>query len=219
MLARQLLSACTLREVRCGATICGPDSDAAGLVGLADGRLAMEIPAGPDDPVQFAVVTPGFVLSDLPVPPGLARPVAAVAASPSTILSATPRRLAALVAAHPEVAPAITRLVTINLWTTLGLLSMLRRQDNAERLASLLCLLAGNDLSDGLVLPLSQTELASMAALSRTTLVAALRDLEELGLVHTRYRLVRICNAAGLEAVARGTARILPERSHRRLAS
>jgi CRP-like cAMP-binding protein len=204
LLARRILAACTRRHLRCGATVYGPETPAAGLVGPVSGRIRMEIQSGPDDSVQFAVVTPGFVLSDLPVPPGLARPAAAVAASPCTILAASPRRLAALGAADPEVAPALTRLVTINLWTTLGFVSMLRRQDNGEQVASLLCLLAGKDLADGLRLPVTQAELASMAAISRTTLVAALRTLERLDLIAGDYRAIVVRDAAGLQALRDG---------------
>jgi len=205
LLARRILAACTRRHLRCGVAVYGPDTPAAGLVGLAAGRIRVEIESGPDDPGQFAVVTPGFVLSDLPVPPGLTRPVAAVATSPCTILAASPRRASELCAADPEVAPALIRLVTINLWTTLGFVSMLRRQDNGERVATLLCLLAGTDLADGLRLPVSQAELASMAAISRTTLVGALRILERLDLVACDYRIIVVRDAAGLLALCNGT--------------
>lgn len=143
-------------------------------------------------------MTPGFVLSDMPIPTGLDRPVAAIADRSCRLWVASPARLHALAAVEPGLEAALTRLVTLNLWTTLQLIAMLRRQDPVQRIAALLVILAGADLADGFDLAVTQADLASMAAVGRTTLAAGLHQMEQLGLVRPGYRRIRIERAQGL---------------------
>lgn len=199
-LARRILAACEERSVGPGETIFGPHTPPRGLVGLERGAIRLEIVSGPQDPPLFANVTPGFVLSDIPIPDGLDRPVTALADRSCCLRIASPARLRALAAIEPGLDAALARLLTLNLWMTLQLLAMLRRQDPVQRVAALLVILAGADLADGLGLAVTQADLASMAAIGRTTLSAALRELEQQGLVTPGYRLVRIVHAEGLLA-------------------
>ncbi|MFQ3596560.1 MAG: helix-turn-helix domain-containing protein, partial [Sphingomonadaceae bacterium] len=92
----------------------------------------------------------------------------------------------------------------LNLWTSLEIIATLRRQSNIERLAALFLTLAGKDLADGLHLKVAQSDLAAMAATGRTTLVAALRKLEDLGLVSVGCRSIVPCDVAGLQALRDG---------------
>ncbi|WP_448579505.1 Crp/Fnr family transcriptional regulator [Thermaurantiacus sp.] len=209
-LARAIVAGCALKSVERDATIYDSHSGPHGLVGLAQGQIRMEIVAGPADATLFAVVTPGFCLSDMPIPPGLFRPVAAVAQTSCLLLVASPKRLEELAARHPGVEAAVTRLVTINLWTTLGLVSMLRRQDKVEQVATLLCALAGDQLADGHRICTSQGDLASMAAIGRTTLVEALRALESLRLLRVGYRAIEILDSRGLAALRDGEREVRP---------
>ncbi|MCS6987850.1 MAG: hypothetical protein NZM40_10585 [Sphingomonadaceae bacterium] len=71
-------------------------------------------------------------------------------------------------------------------------------------MAAILPVLAGADLADGLRLGVSQADLAAIAAIGRTTLAEARRQLERLGLVETRYRGLDIRYAAGLVALGDG---------------
>lgn len=52
--------------------------------------------------------------------------------------------------------------------------------------------------------PVTQSELAAMAHVSRTTLVQVLCRFEGLGLVERGYRTLRVVDAAGLRAIAAG---------------
>lgn len=79
----------------------------------------------------------------MPIPTGLDRPVAAIADRSCRLRVASPARLHALAAVEPGLEAALTRLVTLNLWTTLQLIAMLRRQDPVQRIAALLVILAG----------------------------------------------------------------------------
>ncbi|MFN3371386.1 MAG: helix-turn-helix domain-containing protein [Sphingomonadaceae bacterium] len=122
------------------------------------------------------------------------------------LLVLPPRRLASLAAGTPGLDAAVTRLAMLNLWTTLSIVSTLRRQSNVERVAALLITLAGADLADGWQVRVAQADLAAMAALGRTTLIEALRELEALGLIDIGYRAVRLRDLAGLMALRDGMA-------------
>ncbi len=194
----------SLREVRAGARVYDEASGPAGLVAIARGHLRLDIAAGPDDPALFAIATAGFVLSDFPIPPGLARPVTATAGVNSTLLVVSPAQLQRLAGRTPGLEPALTRLAILNLWTALSLVSMLRRQSTVERVAMLLVTLAGADLADGWLVETPQADLAAMAAIGRTTLIQALRALEAMRLISVGYRHIRLSNVAGLRALCDG---------------
>jgi len=122
----------------------------------------------------------------------------------STLLIVSPAQLQRLAAQTPGLEPALTRLATLNLWTTLSLVSMLRRQSTVERVAMLLVTLAGADLADGWLIETPQADLAAMAAIGRTTLIQALRTLEAMRLISVGYRHIRLSNVAGLRALCDG---------------
>jgi DNA-binding GntR family transcriptional regulator len=52
--------------------------------------------------------------------------------------------------------------------------------------------------------PVTQEELATMAHVSRTTLVQVLRRFEARGLVEQGYRTLRVTDVSGLSALASG---------------
>lgn len=200
-----VLDAMTLRRHVRGERIYDPEGGPTGLFGIAAGTVRLEIAAGLEDPGLFALATPGFVLANLTPPAGLASAVTAVAGNACLLLAMPSARLATLVREVPAVEGALTRLATLNLWTVLRIVSTLRRQCNLERLADLLVTLAGADLADGWRIEVPQADLAAMAALGRTTLVATLRRLEDLGLVAAKYRGIVLRDAEGLVARRDGT--------------
>ncbi len=203
---RCVLAAAALVKVPRGTRIYDARGGPAGLVGIADGHVRLEIVSGPEDPGLFAIATPGFVLADMPPPEGLASAVSATAGKDCTLLTLAPRRLAALALSTPGLDAAIARLLTINFRATLSIVSALRRQSTIGRVAALLVALAGADPADGWRVEVPQADLAAMAAIGRTALIEALRDLEERGLIETGYRVIRLRQVAGLLALCDGTA-------------
>lgn len=203
-IGRTVLDAAVLRQVPVGARIYDEATGPAGLVGIAAGSVRLDIVSGPEDPTLFAVATPGFVLSDISLQPGLPRLVAATAGADCTLLVVPERRLRTLCGETPGLDAALTRLVTLNLWTALAIVASLRRQTNRERVAALLLTLAGADLADGWRIDVPQADLAAMAAIGRTTLVQTLRELESLGVIDVSYRAIRIRSATGLVALRDG---------------
>ncbi len=195
-----ILSACQLRHIKAGSSLFTLDQDPAGVVGLASGRVHMHLASGPDDPTLFAVVTPGYWFADLEAPPTMPRLVSAIAKQPCVILRLGGSAIRTLAHQDQRVAAAFTSLVTTNFATTLALLAVVRRLDIAERVAAMLCALAGADLADGAVVHTSQTELASMCGVGRTATAAALATLETEGLVTPGYAQIQITNAAALLA-------------------
>ncbi|MCU0892071.1 MAG: Crp/Fnr family transcriptional regulator [Sandarakinorhabdus sp.] len=205
-LRRRVLDACHVRQVAAGQSIYQFDDEPAGILGLASGRLAMHLAAGPDDPTLFAHVTPGYWLADLALPPGAPRPVSAMAIEPSVLLRLPGNDVRALGAQDPELALLFSLLININFGTTLAMMAVLRRVDLVERLAAMLCVLAGQDLADGWLIRVTQSQLAAMIVAGRTSLVDSLKALEQRGLVAGVYGGVRVLDAAGLMAAARYTA-------------
>lgn len=203
-IARAVLGAARQKKVPAGTRIYDAEARPAGLVGLCAGQIRLDIVSGLEDPTLFALVTPGFILSNLPVPGGLTGRVSATAGTDCTLLVVPTCRLGDLARETDGLDRALTRLATLNLWTTLEIVSALRRQSNAERVAALLVTLAGVDLADGWRIDVPQADLASMAAPGRTTLVAALRELESKGLVETEYRSIWLLDVAGLVALRDG---------------
>lgn len=113
--------------------------------------------------------------------------------------------MAALAARLPGVDAAVTRLARLNLWTVLSIIATRRRQSNIERVAARLITLAGADLADGWRVEVAQADLAAMAALGRTKLIEALRELESLGLIGIGYRAIFLRGVGGLVAIRDGT--------------
>lgn len=81
--------------------------------------------------------------------------------------------------------------------------------DNDRRCASVLLRITGlnpprRSRPERTDVPVTQEELAVMAHVSRTTLVQVLREFEARGLVERGYRTLRVIDASGLSAIAKG---------------
>jgi CRP/FNR family transcriptional regulator, cyclic AMP receptor protein len=106
---------------------------------------------------------------------------------------------------HLPAARAYRRMITRRFSDTADSLHAQTTTSGAQRLAQLLLDLAekygepaGNGQALVLALPLSQQELASLAATSRATVTRALHDWRGRGLIQTRTRRITIADRAAL---------------------
>lgn len=120
-----------------------------------------------------------------------------------SVLSVPRHRLMAL-AAEPSFMPAAADLLHASLRTYLDAAGDLLSQRPEERVTSKIISLTGARLAEldsrGLVLPLSQEELAAICCVSRATLSKLLRKMSDCGAVEIGYRYLKVRNLAALRA-------------------
>jgi CRP-like cAMP-binding protein len=91
-------------------------------------------------------------------------------------------------------------LLAQNFARSLRLISALKLVQPRDRVAAVLLLLL-DDLPEGqLKITVSQSDLASITSLARSSVNSALKDLEELGLIRRKYSSVTIVSAAELRS-------------------
>lgn len=196
----QVLQSCDHIKLRTGEAVYEAGDEAGGIFGVASGRLGLHVPALGNEPTLSFVGGPGFWAGDLAAVAGVARRISLIACCETEVLRLSRASIIRLTRADPEAWLHFAELMAMNFATSLATIGMLRRADPLARLASLLLNLAGRQQpKDTLIL--SQTELAAMAAVSRTTTNNALAELEKRGLLKRGYGSIGSLHHDGLANV------------------
>ncbi len=141
---------------------------------------------------------------------GRSAPRVSAVACVDTLMAAIPDRvLRALLQARPEWWEVIASGIMEYGDTAISAYTDSLLDDHDRRCASVLLRTTGQNPPrrshpERTDVPLTQGELATMAHVSRTTLVQALRRFEARGLVERGYRTLRVVDAPGLRAIAAG---------------
>ena len=176
----------------------GSVADGFWLIEAGNVRVGQYLPDGEFRAV--AVLGPGDSYGELAVFAQRPRVVDAVARGTARVrFIAGPAFLAAL-ADYPQSSRALLGALSAQLQDTLDQLAGLRRGSNPARVAGLLLNLAG---PEGEV-AITQQELAELLGVTRATANAALRTLEQQGLIERGYGTVRIVQPKALSALALG---------------
>jgi CRP/FNR family transcriptional regulator, cyclic AMP receptor protein len=171
------------------------------LYGVAQGRLEIHMPyIGAPSPLAY-FGGPGFWLGETGVAGG--NRVISVIARSKCRLFRMPRPQMQHLGVEPGVLwRNLAALLMKNIATTISVVDALKRQDPAARVAAMLLNLL-TDLPEGQRnINVTQTDLAAITNLSRSSVVSALNHLESLALVNRTYRSITITNLSKLRKLA-----------------
>ena len=141
---------------------------------------------------------------------GRSAPRVSAVARVDTLMAGIPdRNLRALLEARPEWWEVIASGIMEYGDTAISAYADSLLDDHDRRCASVLLRITGlnpprRSRPERTDVPVTQGELASMAHVSRSTLVQALRRFEARGLIERGYRTLRVVDAPGLRAIAAG---------------
>lgn len=196
----QVLLSCDHIKLQAGQAVYEVGDEAGGIFGVASGRLGLHVPALGHEPTLSFVGGPGFWAGDLAAVAGVTRRTSLIACCETEVLRLSRASIIRLTAADPEAWLHFAELMAANFATSIATIGMLRRADPIARFASLLLNLAGRQEPID-TLTQSQTDLAAMAAVSRTTTNYALAELENRGLLRRGYASITIIDHERLAAV------------------
>ena len=196
----QVLSSCDHIKLRAGQAVFEVGDEAGGIFGVASGRLGLHVPALGREPTLSFVGGPGFWAGDLAAVAGVARRTSLIACCETEVLRLSRASMIRLARDDHEAWLHFAELMAANFALSLATIGMLRRTDPMARMASLILNLAGRQ-QQSVVVSSSQTDLAAMAAVSRTTTNNALAGLEKLRLIERGYASITILDRDGLVAI------------------
>ena len=173
--------------------------DAAGLVGIVEGSVALQRSPANEGPIVTGIAGAGYWFGDYAFITGSRRLVSAVVASHQAMaLGVSKPDLDRLLAEHPEYWRWIALLSAINMEGTIVVASSLLITDSYKRVCAILIRLAQPD-GDAAAVACRHEDLAEMSSLSRSTVIRIIRALEGKGLVATDYGRIVINNLGLLQ--------------------
>lgn len=185
--ARALLAAGRVRRVRAGAHLFFEGEDASSVLFVLTGRVKVSIASPSGREVVLDVLGPGDIVGELSAIDALPRSASAGALGDVELCAVALTAFHALVDERPTLARALLMAVTARLRATSRRQLELASSDALARVCGRLAELAA-DGSRVVTVPMSQSDLAAWAGLSREAVVKALRTLRELGWIELEGR-------------------------------
>ena len=198
----ELLRRCERLSFQRGDMIYREQDPAGGLVAVISGRVDLLWPRHGDGRSLFHVYGPGWWLGELSALSGQMRRFDMRAGRDTRILRLGRTRLMQLGEERPETWRHVAHMANTNLRIAIDRVEFHRLKDPTTRVATCLMLLTTTGVGWSGRLPLSQTELASIADLSRRCVSGALMALERKGLVERGYGLIVVKDRERLRAEA-----------------
>ena len=183
-----------------GDTVFHAGDDAGGGIGVIEGFADLHVEGGGSDDTLSHIVGPGYWVGGVAALTGRPRRIGMVARTTLRLIR-LPRaeilRMTEQVQEHWRHFPG---LAAINLATAIDIVDALRRSDPAERLAMVLRNLNQGAPTAGGELAVSQADLASLSALSRSSVNRALGVLAARGLIRQGYKTISLPDPEALAA-------------------
>ncbi|HYE45925.1 MAG TPA: Crp/Fnr family transcriptional regulator [Caulobacter sp.] len=193
-----LLAAARLRWLAPGEWAHGEGDEAAGLLGVLEGRLRLFAQAPGDREALIAVIGPGVAIGQSPLFGGGPRLVTAVSAGRSLVLTLSDASLRRVAETWPGVWQAISRLIYRQLQYSVQVAAERAALPPRAQLASRLLMLAlGSE-----TVAASQSDLAELMGFSRKAVNGWLGELEAAGAVRLGYGRIEILSRRALERAA-----------------
>lgn len=172
--------------------------EAGGIFGVVSGCIELHIASAGGAPTLTHIGQPGLWLGDIAAIGKHRRLISAVAAADTELLRLPRACMIRIAAAEPNFWLHFAELLSANFARSFGVIGMLRRDDPVQRIAALLLNLSGDPDYLQLRVPGSQSDLAAMANLSRSTVSSALAELARRNLIRTGYGAIDIIDHNGL---------------------
>jgi CRP/FNR family transcriptional regulator, cyclic AMP receptor protein len=193
-----------LRSVAKGDRVYLAGDPANGVFGLVSGSLNLSIPRADGEDYTVHRAGTGFWFGDLALFSEGVRLVSIHAAQPTLLVQLPVRELRRLIDQDPRLYADFYALTYANFRTAFQIISNLAISSTEKRVADRLFLEAtARGDGDGWV-PLSQSELANLTAVSLPTLKRILRRFAEAGLVEQQYARIQVLDRDALALLCRG---------------
>lgn len=203
---QSVLDRLTIRKLAGGEALFRAGDREGGLWAIVAGGVRFELPGPQLAPGLTHVATPGFWFGEAPLIGRTPRLFDAYAAGPSVFATVSLSDFRALLDEDAARWQWIALLASMNRDLAMGVAADLLLQNPRQRVIAVLLRLSG--WRTGPHLPpnlapihLSQQQLGQISNLSRTVVSAALRDLEERGLIVIGYRSIDVLEGAALKAM------------------
>ena len=185
-------------------TLHNAGDESGGMYGVAAGTIRLLLSAVDHGPYCGHLLQPGQWAGDGPAIAGSARLVSLVSSGPSTVLFLSRVTIMKIEAMDPSYWRHFMASMNISLGLALGAIADLMLRDHRKRLVAVLLRIAGIRGGAPSEAPIdvevSQSDLAMMANVTRTTAAATLRLLARDGLVSTGYGRITILAPGRLHA-------------------
>jgi len=185
--AQALMDRSRRRRLPSGSLLFLEGDDAHTVLFLLEGQAKILITSGAGREVVLDVLGPGEIVGELSAIDGLPRSATATALSSVEIASIRTADFQALIEARASIARQLLVLVAVRLRSTSRRQFELASSDALARVCGRLAHLAVDGRVE-LRVPMSQSDLAAWAGLSREAVVKALRTLRTLGWIESRNR-------------------------------
>ncbi len=204
-----ILSRCDWQSLEAGAPIQEGGEEEGELIGLAHGIVEMRTILGRADTPLMHFAHPVFWFGYVPILIGRPRRVAAAAKTPVWLARIPQATVRALLAERPEWWRHLMQLSIIYGDVSQTIAADLLIRDSERRCAAVLLRLAGRRFAgpedkEPVEVPITQTELAGAANLSRNSVGTMLQRLKARGLIELGYRGMTIRAPAALRAFVDG---------------
>lgn len=176
-----------------------------GLYGLASGRLEIHTLQLGEAPSLIHIAGPGFWTGEFGAILGRPRIIALVARRRVCVLRLSRAEVLRMTEKDPTVWRWISVLAMRNTSTLLNLLNAIRCEDPVQRVALVLVNLAQEPSPVEGAVDVVQSEIGTIARMSRGSVNVALGVLEEQGLIRRVYRAVEVPDLPALAAFAAGS--------------
>jgi CRP/FNR family cyclic AMP-dependent transcriptional regulator len=199
----QLLRRCEIESVDRGVCPYRMGEPPDGLRGIVTGGFAFEIAIHERGPHLAHIFRPGFWFGELELFAGIPKISSITATRPSIILHLDQASFEDLVSVEPESWRWVGLLASQHTELALRVIDDASLRDPAQRIVALLLRLAGVRNSDNLndpqpELDITQDDLAHLATVSRSTVVAHLQALESAGLIARDYGRLTLLDPGGI---------------------
>ena len=163
------------------------DDDTGGLFCALTGRMDAHWPRLPAGRTLVHTVGPGWWIGDLSFVSGARRRVELTAGANSRILRLSRAQLFRIAETVPEIHFALLTMMASTLRVTTDIIESRSIDDDCQRVAACLLRLHYTGPTWNGELPITQKELASIAAMSRGRIIDAVKKLENMGLLKNKY--------------------------------
>jgi len=200
----QIIARSDLLEFRKGQSVYSAGDDSGGIFGLAVGSLEVHSMAPDGRPTLAHIGGPGFWIGDLAALTGRPRRLTMSASTDCRLLRLTRKALLGISEAEPANWRYFALLMASNLALAIDIADALRRSDPVGRVAATVLNLTSRDAGNQGPVTIAQSDIASIAGLSRSAVNAAIRKLQRRGFIRIAYASFEVLDREALEDFLRG---------------
>lgn len=172
--------------------------DTGGLIGVVDGFVALHLPERGSANTFSHIGGTGYWTGDISALLGRERRISIIAKTDCSILRLSRAEMQRFGSQNPDAWRLFSEVAARNLVVAIDVIEALKHVDPTTRVAMTLLNLQRDVPPEHPVIPLSQSDIAAAADLSRSSVNIAMKTLNDLGLIESTYGGVTIVDFENL---------------------